>query len=426
MSLIKHVQEIVAIPSVTGAEPKEGMPYGEHVHAALMYALDLCEEFGFRTKNCDNQVGYGEIGEGEEMIGILCHLDVVPEGSGWIHPPYGGEIHDGKIYGRGTSDDKGPAIAAVYAMKELLDSGVKLNKRIRIIFGSQEESGGWTDMAFYKETEEMPTIGFTPDAEFPVIYCESGIMRLEISMPYDKAGFISVEGGNAPNMVPDFAKCTLMTTKGQEAHLEMKGVSAHGSVPWEGENAITKLMEKVVESNKAGLTSCVFADFYMDKIGYALHGEQLNKVYEDEESGKISYNVGVISALEDKVVIKIDIRHPISFTPEEIAEHVTKEVEGYGVTVKVAGKNKFKYMDKESDLIKTLVGAFQEVTGDMTEPIAIAGGTYARLMDGIVAYGPLFPGRESTVHQPNEYIYVDELEKAKDIYALALKNMLAI
>lgn len=424
--MIKNIQELVAIPSVTGAPAEENMPYGKAVYEALEYVLNLCESFGFRTKNCDNQMGYAEIGEGEEMIGILCHLDVVPTGNGWIHPAFGGEVHDGQIFGRGVIDDKGPAILAIYAMKELMDSGVPLQKRIRILFGCQEESGDWKDMEYYKSTEEIPTYGFTPDAEFPVIYGEKGILNLQLSMDCEKAGFLSVEGGNAPNMVADLAKCSLMTKKGLEMHLELKGVSAHGSMPWDGENAVTKMMEKIAEANEGGLTTCRFADFYMDKIGYALHGEQMNAAFEDSQSGKISYSVGMmgINTETNCVDMIVDARYPVTCDKDSIIARITEEVAEYEVTVKETKHTGPIYMDREGSVIQTLVSAYKEVTGDDTEPMVIGGGTYARLMDNIVAFGPMFPGRECTEHQPNESIFIEDLEKAKEIYKLALGKLL--
>ena len=167
--MIDKVKELIAIPSITGAVNEDGKPFGSSVNNALKYMLDLCSSFGFKTKNCDDYLGWAEIGSGKELMGILCHLDVVPTGEGWEHDPFAGEIINGRIYGRGVMDDKGPAMSAVYAMKDILDKEKKLNKRVRIIFGCQEETGDWVDMEYYKEHEEIPTFGFTPDADFPAI-----------------------------------------------------------------------------------------------------------------------------------------------------------------------------------------------------------------------------------------------------------------
>ena len=422
--MINHIRELVAIPSVTGVQGPENRPYVEEVHRALMYVLDLCDSMGFRTKNCSDHMGYAEIGSGEEMIGILCHLDVVPEGNGWTYPAFGGEIHDGKLYGRGVVDDKGPAIMSIYAMKEILDSGMELNKRIRILFGCQEETGVWTDMEFYKATEEHPTYGYTPDGDFPVIYGEKGILQLQLSMPYEKTGFIDVEGGVAPNVVADLAKCVLQTTKGKEAHLEVKGKSAHGSMPWDGENAISKLMKKVKEANDSGLTTCAFADFYMDKIGFDLYGESMNAAFEDKESGKISYNAGIIRVQDEEVQLVLDIRYPVTFTVEEVVGRIQEEVKSYGVCAEILENVGSIYLDSEGPVITTLLEAYNEVTKDEMKPLVIGGGTYARLLDNVVAFGPLFPGRECTEHQANECISLEDIEKAKEIYVLALKKLL--
>lgn len=166
--MIKSLQVLIAIPSKK-AEPLPGMPFGKDINDSLSYVLSLCDSFGFRTKNCDGYIGYAEVGEGEDLLGILVHLDVVPEGNGWEYPSYGGEIHNESIYGRGAVDDKGPAISCIYALKTLVNEAVELNMRVRIIFGLDEESD-WEDIEYYLANEESPTIGFTPDADFPVIY----------------------------------------------------------------------------------------------------------------------------------------------------------------------------------------------------------------------------------------------------------------
>ena len=171
--MLQTLNQLCSFKSVTARTDDPEHPYGEETNKALKYMLDTCKGFGFRTVNLDNQIGYAEIGEGEELFGILAHLDVVPVGSGWAHDPFAATVaDDGYIYGRGVVDDKGPAVASVYAMKDLLDSGRKFTKRIRIIFGQTEEKGPWTDMEYYKEHEELPAMGITPDADFPALYGE--------------------------------------------------------------------------------------------------------------------------------------------------------------------------------------------------------------------------------------------------------------
>lgn len=423
--MIEKLQELIAIPSVS-QKGDDLAPYGIETVKALEYVLNLCRDFGFRTKNCENQVGYAEIGSGDEMIGILCHLDVVPAGNGWTYPPFAGEIHDGRLYGRGAVDDKGPAIASIFAMKELLDMGIPLKKRIRIIFGQSEETGDWTDMEYYKQHEELPSYGFTPDADFPVIYGEKGILQITLSMDQQKSGFLFVSGGNAPNVVADQASCTVLGAEGEKLQYQANGKAAHGSTPEEGENAISNLMDLLLKEMEERHFKCPFAEFYMDKIGYALHGEQINCELSDEASGKITFNAGMIRIQESSVELSVDIRYPVNCKEEEIISRIKQQAEPYGVKVSVCESMAPVYLDKNTPVIRALMEVYHEETGDDTPAMTMGGGTYARAMEGIVAFGPLFPGRECTEHQKDEYILLEDLEKAKEIYKKALWRLVEL
>ena len=410
--MIETIKELIAIPSVTGSPA---------VKDALHKMLAVCEEFGFRTKNLEDRMGWAEIGEGDRLIGILCHLDVVPVGGKWEHDPFAGEIVDGRIYGRGASDDKGPAVAAVWAMKELLEEKADLHARVRILFGCEEEGGDWSDMNYYKAHEEIPDFGFTPDADFPAIYGEKRILHVALSMPLEGSGFLEAEGGDALNMVPDRARAVLS----DGTALEARGVAAHGSLPQEGENAVTKLMELASAHGKETGEGCRFADFYMDAIGWDLDGSRIGCGFSDEQSGNLTFSVGTITVTSaSRIRITVDMRCPVSFSEEEILEGLTAAAEPYGVTVeKIFGEHPV-YMDKDGPVITKLMEAYREMTGDHeSQPKVIGGGTYARAMDGIVAFGPLFPGREATEHRRDEYAYIEDLEKAKEIYKLAIRKL---
>lgn len=411
--MIEALKQLVAIPSVTGAPAEPGMPYGKNVRDALEKALELCGKLGFRTKKVGEFLGYAEIGQGEELMGILAHLDVVPPGNGWDHDPFGGEIADGKIYGRGVVDDKGPAVAAMYAMKEVLDTGKPLNKRVRLIFGCQEEEGDWDDMEYYKAHEEIPSFGFTPDADFPATYGEKGILVAVVSMDAMASGFWEITGGKAANMVADHAKAVLSDGTTLEAH----GKSAHGSMPEEGENAITRLMEQAAQKG------CPFAEFYMDKIGWCLDGSKFGVDLCDEASGGLTFSVGKIDMKDGKVVMKVDIRCPVTYGPEDILQPMRTVAAKQGLTADMEMWKKPVYMDEHGPVIEKLMEAYREVTGDDTPASVMGGGTYARAMDNVVAFGPVFPGRECTEHKPNEYIHLEDLEKAKNIYKLAIEKL---
>lgn len=408
---------LLRIPSETGCgeeyDEKYGvMPYGRHVFEALKYMLDLCESLGFQTKNCENRIGWAEIGEGDQLIGILAHLDVVPAGNDWDYPPYDLTIEDGQMYGRGVVDDKGPAFCAVMAMKELLDSGVPLKKRVRIIFGCQEEAGDWLDMQYYREHEELPSYGFTPDADFPAIYGEKGIISLYVSHPIAGSGIKAAEGGNAVNMVADLAKIVTVN----DETIQMSGVSAHGSTPEAGENAITKAME-------AAAPKCSFAAKYMDLIGYHLHGEALGLDFSDKQSGKLTMNVGLLKTDEEKITLGIDIRYPVTLKADEIKKRIKETFESQGFAAEITEHMDPVFMDENGEVIQTLIGAFREVTGIEDEPTVIGGGTYARAMPNIVAFGPIIPGHPCTEHMKNEHISEEDFEIAMKVYTLALKKL---
>ena len=205
--LIEDISSVCQINSVEG-EPQPGMPFGEGPAKALEAMLNIGETMGFKTENFDNYVGHIEMGEGEEILGILGHVDVVPAGEGWEHDPWGSTIVDGKMYGRGVLDDKGPVLTCLYAMKILKDMGIELNKRVRVILGTNEETD-WKCMAYYlnEVKPELPTIAFSPDSDFPVTYAELGLLQYTLTRSISET--LEIEGGNAFNSVPSKASVTL-------------------------------------------------------------------------------------------------------------------------------------------------------------------------------------------------------------------------
>ncbi|SES86731.1 succinyl-diaminopimelate desuccinylase [Natronincola peptidivorans] len=456
--LIHQTQQLVRIKSLE-EEAKPGMPFGEGVNAALEYALALAEEMGFTTTNLEGYAGFAEMGEGEETIGILGHLDVVPEGEGWCYPPYGAEIHDGKIFGRGTMDDKGPVVAALFAMKALKESQLPINKRIRIIFGTNEETG-MKDMEYYLKKEKNPDMGFTPDGDFPVIYGEKGIQVFSLIKKWPKghnpsAGIMikSIQGGTRPNVVPDKCKAVLKAPKEDIIRLEAllesfvaktgyklsmiqdhsavtiisEGISAHGSTPEKGHNAISQLLLFLGELHDCSGGIFDFIKMYNRNIAMEYNGESIGCGFEDDISGKLIFNVGVIDADEKHVDVKINVRYPITSSGKDVLAGISDALKDTGIELVLDEDSKPLYVPQEHTLIQSLMKVYREETGDSDAvPITIGGGTYARAMENIVAFGPLFPGEEETAHQKNEFISIENLLHITHIYGKALYHLASV
>jgi len=440
-ALIEATQEIVRIASVKESPAGEGKPFGPEIARALEYALAKGRELGFKTENFSGYAGHIEFGDGPETLGVLCHLDVVPAGEGWNVEPFGGEIVDGKLYGRGAIDNKGPAMAVLYGLAALKDSGWQPQRRIRIIMGCDEESG-WDCMHYYLPIAGKPEIGFTPDAEFPVIFSEKGILMVELSgvLQCPKGiELVEIKGGNRPNMVPDRCLVKLrgvedegllvktaakigakMDLERDETGITMvfKGVSAHGSMPETGVNAISYALAML---NHLGFEQGII-NFLYEHIGFSHDGRGLNIEVKDAISGPLTANMGVISIEDNIVKVLVDIRYPVSFTQDQILDLLSASLPSEVTLLSHGGKGPL-HVDKESELIQILQRVYEKHTGEEAKLISIGGGTYARALDNAVAFGPMFPGQKEVAHQPDEYISVSHLVKLAEIYCEAIAKL---
>lgn len=421
--IISDLRKLIEIDSVSVRTDDEEAPFGKGAKKALDTALDICDGYGFRTKNCNNMIGYAEAGEGDGLMGILVHLDVVPAGDGWNSTPFVLTIDGDRLIGRGVCDDKGPAVAVIHAIRELMEENCPFNKRIRIIFGLAEETGDWIDMEHYKATEEKVDFGFTPDADFPAIYAEMGIANVRFTFDRTKTCFKSIDGGNATNMVPDACKAVFYSRLHGNTAIIEAGRSAHGSTPQDGENAISKLMTRFTDRG-----DCLLSRFFRDCIGMEYHGKSLGGYASDEESGEITYNLGMIRTEGDEIRLIVDIRYPVSFKIEDILSDIRKHMDACGyeaVKTELLSDEPCIFLDTDGEVMTGLLQAYRQHTGDMSPATVIGGGTYARSMENIVAFGPMLPGRELTEHQANEYLFAKDLMLAKEIYKTAIRKLAA-
>ena len=431
--MIASIQQNMRIESVRG-ESAPGAPYGEGPKAALDDVLALGEKLGFRTGQADNRVGWIEYGEGEEMVGILGHVDVVPAGDGWTHPAFGAEIHDGVLWGRGCLDDKGPVIMAVYALKAIRDLNLPIDRRIRVLFGSDEECGSSCVKYYVENGYEMPTIGFTPDAQFPAIFCEKGTSNFLAGTKIYNKGEIDVEyfgGGVAANVVPPVCKLIVngplkvtpeegitVTEENGKTIVEATGFSA----PELGVNAVVKLLNAVKENDFGGDFQQL-VNFILEEIGNETNGKSLDILYQDEETGETTVNLGVVKYDGEEMSFTLDIRYPKNGDAEVIDDKVINRINSYNFDVLKKTNNKLLYVPKDSELVSKLVKVYEAQTGDKREPIAIGGGTYAKEFPNMVAFGPVFPGEPDVIHQPNERVAVEQLIRAAQVTAAAMYEL---
>lgn len=441
--LLKDLFELLSVRSILGTDITEETPFGSGPREALDLILSFGERDGYKTKLVENKAGHIEVGQGEELFGILGHVDVVPVvEADWTSHPFKPEIRDGKIFARGSLDDKGPTMAAYYAVKLLDKLGVKWNKRVRVIIGSDEETGFRCVEAYFKH-EEQPASGFTPDAMFPLVYAEKARATFDHKLKFvlEDGNYnyklVKFNGGQVLNMVIASAKAELVgevsdikekfenflaqekldgeVTVEDTIKLTLKGKAAHGSTPQYGINGATKLAEFLstlgLDNNGKN-----FVKYIVEKLANDPFGEKLGIDYSDNEMGEATYNYGILDYdLEKKVgIVSTDCRHPMKF--DLVARLNGVKVDN--IDIEVTSTKEAHYVPKDDELVTTLMDVYRKHTGDTkNDAFVLGGGTYARCLKKGVAFGLLFPGKEDTMHQANEYLEVEDLLLATAIYA---------
>lgn len=433
--MIESIKAAVRINSVMDEDTAtESMPFGKGVDESLRKTLEIAESLGFKTVYKDGYYGYAEIGKGEELIGILGHIDVVPIGdeSKWKFPPFSATEEDGYIYGRGTQDDKGPTIAAMYAVKALLDAGVKFEKRVRFIIGGDEENL-WRCIAKYTENgEEIPSMGFTPDSSFPVTNAEKSLVQFYLRGNGSKEINLNISG--ALNAVPGVANYTgKLADKLSEKLDELKfdyekdgesitviGKRVHAASADKGVNAIERLCKALYE---IGVEDDVvrFVAELSDSVGSKILPNCV-----DDVSGTLTLNLGELIINEKESKIGFDSRVPVKFTIEDLEYAVKEKAANYELEFEEFDRLKSLYVPADSELIKTLVSVYEEETGLEGTPKSSGGATYAKALDNCVAFGAMFPFDEKTEHQENERVNIKNMIKATEIYALSVYRLLEI
>ncbi len=437
--ILQFLADLIACETVKG-EPSHGAPFGEENLKCLKLYLEKAESFGFETKNVDGFAGHVEWKCGLEnapLFGVLGHLDVVPAGEGWDTPAFTLTEKDGKIFGRGVQDDKGPMVIALYALKILKDSGYKPNKDIRLIVGCNEENGS-TCVEHYFTKEKMPDVGISPDSDFPAIHSEKGVAWISADMLVNLPYFESVIGGEKMNMVPqrttaiykgdiedfEFEDCELETRE-VDGGLEITsiGVNAHGSMPEMGENSISKFITAIHTLLYDGSDSALKQklDFLM-KIADDCNGKSVGIYSRDDVSGELTMNLGVLEYSKNRLSFGLDIRYPNITSVEKIMAKLQK-VAPAGVNFEIVNHQNKLFLSPKDPLVKLCVETYNSYTGENAKSKKIGGGTDARELANGIAVGPVFDGVPTTIHNKNEHMTEWEFFTTGDILLKIMKKI---
>lgn len=446
---LEDLKELLRIDSVRNDdEATDEFPVGPGPAKALHKVLEIGKRDGFETKQLENWAGHIEYGDGDEILGVLGHVDVVPVGSGWNTDPFDPVIKDGKLYARGSSDDKGPTMAAYYALKIIKDLDLPVNKKIRVIIGTDEESE-WQGLAHYLENEKMPDLGFSPDGNFPIINGEKGNYEIDIETKASNEGDLTLvlfEAGLRSNMVPQDATAKIATEDpealrdafdafisdqpvegnaeidSQTVTLNVVGKAAHGSKPQIGVNAATYLAV-FLNTLDLGGDAKTFTNLVETYLHDDPYGEKLGVAQEDDVMGNLTSNPGVFRFEDgDKGLITVNMRYAVGDN-DMLTSQVTNTLTGEDVKIHVKKGKVPHYVPGDDPLVQTLLDVYARQTGFEAHEQVIGGGTYGRLLDRGVAFGALFPDSTDTMHQANEFMTIDDLMNAMAIYAEAIYEL---
>lgn len=432
LDCIETIKTLISYPSYLREDNQGLTPFGDDIQDVLEETLNICKNLDMKTYlDPVGYYGYADYGEGQESLAILCHLDVVPPGNLdlWESNPFEAVEKNEAIYGRGSQDDKGPAMAALYAFKAVIDSGVQLKKRVRFIFGTDEETL-WRCLDRYNELEEPSSMGFAPDAEFPLTYAEKGLLQVKLHGPGDSQ--LTMNCGKSLNIVPDEASYKGYLIDKLENELKsleydyqlsnqqitVKGKAVHSKDAPDGINAITRLVTALSPHTENKTIAFIADKLKDDPTGQSIFGK-----IEDDISGPLTVNLATLNIDNNESTIGLDLRIPVTSNKEALVKQLTKSLAEYQLDYEEYDYLASLYVPKDSLLVTTLLDVYREKTGDKSEPLTSGGATFARTMKNCVAFGAVFPDSEVTFHMPNEKMTLRDIYSSMEIYAEAIYRL---
>lgn len=423
--IIKEIQNLIKIPSVLGKQ-EENAPFGKKPKEALEYILNLGHRLGFETRNFDNFIGdisFNPSTKESETLGILGHVDVVEAGNDWDYPPFSGIIADNYLYGRGVLDDKGPIVICLYALKYLSEIEKKFSRNVKLIIGANEETGCKCIEHYFKTLKlPQPEIAFSPDGEFPVINIEKGMLKGFFKIPLPE-NYLEIKGSAKGNLVPDYIECTI--NEDEPITYISKGKSAHAAHADKGINAFLSLMILLKDKKFKNSNFNKLISFFNKYIKMEYDGKSLGINYKDIESGELTLNYSNIFVENSTLVISIDCRFPISTDIEKVQEILKERALEYDIIYSTRKITKPHYIPETEFLVQELLKAYNSELRLKNSFAKYTGGsTYSRSIKKCVAFGPIMPEMENTIHKKNERISINDLEKLILIYTRAIYNLI--
>lgn len=451
--LVQSVCESIRIPSIC-TEDMSGFPYGLDIARAADHAMSCAKQLGFKTVDLDGKVCWAEYGDGDEVVAVMGHLDIVPPGGGWDFDPFSGTVKNGAVLGRGAQDDKGPLFSSLYALRAVADLGAPISKKVRIIFGMDEESGKMRDVDTYLAHERPPLYAFTPDGAYPVVNTEKGTIKF-ISQAFfnddDERGLYveKISGGESIGSVPAKAYAVLCGARGDldaasrqiveaackkgwgislksndgRLTVTVPGKAAHATLPELGENAVGRLVTLLAATSMKGQTG-KYMKFLADKIGVETDGASLGIKASHSHCGALTVNLAMIEGEKDHITLTCGIYVPAESSDfNKICRILEQSFAAAGASFEPFAKTAPLYYSPEHPLIKILLRGYSNATGKDAQPVSMCGGTYSKRMPNMVPYGATFDDEDDRAHGANEKLLVSNLLESTRLMAYAILEM---
>jgi succinyl-diaminopimelate desuccinylase len=459
--IVGLTSSLLRYESVRPEKPVDGDPLGPGLRGCLDFAMECARARGMTVRSHEGQVAVAEIGDGEENVAVVIHLDTVPAAGDWSHPPFAGIVADGEVWGRGAQDDKGPLASVLCALDALAAENTELRRRVTLVLGTDEESGLWRDLAAFHRHEPMPTMAIIPDGDFPVVSAEKGFANIVVRVPSlgePDGGIVlrSLTAGVRANVVPERAEAVVggldvdylaaradafalshsgarieVCAEGDYLRITANGTPTHASTPEKGRSALLDLAGLLAPEPFRRNAAEGTLRFLERWIGNDLHGERLGVFRHDAFMGFCTVCVGKVSSgPTGDTEMWLNLRPVHGQTLADVHECVSRRAAELGHELGVPYEVVLDrtsmeplYVPEDSELVRGLSAAFEDATGQPARPVSIGGTTFAKAFRNAVAFGPGMPDDPQLAHERDERVSIDALVRNAGIYALALDRL---